>query len=323
MKRKILLGNRYEGALYDLLRKVIADRFDFQMLDVVSQEDLAEKIKDADYLLSSGRLQIDESVLKYAEKLKMIQRTGVGLDCIDLDAVKNHGVPLYVNPGVNAQSVAEYTLMLMLMCLKNSIAVSGSMTKGEWKKQKFGISNHELYKKTVGIIGMGNIGKRVAKMLKSFDCEILYYDSFRLSKEDETKLGVRYCDLEVLFSSSDILSLHCPYDKKTGAIISAEQIKMMKDGVIIINTARGKLIKQEDLILALQSGKILFCGLDTYEEEPLCGDNELRKMNNVILSPHIAGLSYESYDRMFSGAIDNIVKFDRDLKEEIAECLAV
>ena len=151
----------------------------------------------------------------------------------------------------------------------------------------------------------------------------MYYDSFRLSKEDETKLGVRYCDLEVLFSSSDILSLHCPYDKKTGAIISAEQIKMMKDGVIIINTARGKLIKQEDLILALQSGKILFCGLDTYEEEPLCGDNELRKMNNVILSPHIAGLSYESYDRMFSGAIDNIVKFDRGLKEEIAECLAV
>ncbi|MBQ6334458.1 MAG: 2-hydroxyacid dehydrogenase [Erysipelotrichaceae bacterium] len=321
MKKKILLTNRYEGELAALLRENVAGRFDLQMLEKVDRSELIKSIEDADYLLMSGKLEIDEEVIASAKKLKMIQRTGVGLDSIDLDVLKRHGIPLYVNKGVNAVSVAEYTLMLMLATLKNTYSVWPEMKDGKWNKQKNGIKTHELFGKTVGIIGMGNIGKRVAKMLNGFDCHIVYYDQFRQNEEIEKELHLTYLSLDELLRSSDIISLHCPYDKKTGKIITKQQIGLMKDGVILINTARGKLIDEKALTEALKSGKIAACGLDTFEEEPLKADSELRTLPNVLLSPHIAGLAYEAYERMFKEALHNIDLFDSGQIEQISNCL--
>lgn len=317
MKRTILLTNRYDGKVYDMLVNAIDGRFRLLMPDKVDQNALEDIVSEADYLLASGKLPINRKLIEKATKLKMIQRTGVGLDKIDLDALAEFGIPLYVNQGVNSTSVAEYAVMLMLSILKNSAYISNQMRLGNWDKQKNGIRTHELAGKTVGIVGLGNIGKKVARMLSAFECKVLYYDKYRASSETEEKYSVEYCSFDEMLGRVDILSLHCPYNGEY--LIAAEQIAMIKDGIILINTARGGLIKEEDLIYGLKSGKIAFCGLDTFEEEPLSKDSELRKLDNVMLSPHVAGLSYESYERMLSEAIKNIWLFDSGNLKEIEE----
>lgn len=167
MKKTILLSNHYEGPLYKILKEAIGDRFDFQMLKEAKREELLERIEDADYLIMSGKLEIDDEIIGKAKKLKMIQRTGVGIDRLDLDVLKKYNIPLYVNKGVNASSVAEFAVMAILMCLKNACLLDAQMKNGEWKKTKMGVSNHELAGKRIGLIGIGNIGKKVAEMLKA------------------------------------------------------------------------------------------------------------------------------------------------------------
>lgn len=310
MRRKILLTNHYEGVLYDLLNDGKDERFSIKMLDQVNKSELIKEIEDADYLLVSGKLEIDKDVIRCARKLKMVQRTGVGIDRIDLDTLKECDIPLYVNSGVNARSVAEYTIMLMLSCLRRQSVVFRQMNECVWKKQENGILSHELYGKKVGIVGMGNIGRRVAEILKAFQCHVLYYDKYRQNIDVEDELNIHFTDYNELIKESDIISLHCSYSSADGYIIKKEQIDQMKEGVIIINTARGKLIDENALFNGLSSHKIACCGLDTFEKEPLSTESPLREMDNVILSPHIAGLTYESYEVMIKNALSNIKDYN-------------
>ena len=319
--KTVLLSNRYEGQLKEILEKLVGDRFRLKMLNRNSKEALLHEIADSDYLLYSGQLELDSDILKAAGNLKMIQRTGVGVDRIDLETLKNLKIPLYVNKGVNAGSVAEYTVMLMLETIKNNRVISYNMTRGKWEKYGDGITVHELSGKTIGIIGMGNVGRAVASMLAGFNVRKIYYSRTRISGEDERRLCVDYRDLDTLLSVSDIISLHCSYDKRIGPIINSSEMERMKKGAIIINTARGKLIEEKALIDSLESGRIAAAGLDTFSEEPLSPDSQLRGMKQVVLSPHIAGLSFEAYERMLSRAIDNIVCFDNGNTEDIRDSL--
>lgn len=319
MKKTILLTNHYEGHIEKLLLDIIDNRYNLIVLPEVTQKALINAASNADYFLCSGRLQIDETVIKGAKKLKMIQRTGVGLDNIDLEVLKKYNIPLYINRGVNSTSVAEYTLMLILTTLKNNYSINQQIRNGKWERQNTGIGIRELCGKTVGLIGMGNIGKKVAQMLKGFDVNVLYFSDVRLSVDEEKQYGIYFDELDNLLKKSDIISFHCPYNKKYGYMLSSEEIDKMKDGAIIINTARGRLIDEAALIDALKCGKISACGIDTFENEPINSDDELLNMPQVILSPHVAGLSYESYERMFERAIDNIVHFDNE-EFEMLKC---
>lgn len=315
--KTLLLSNHYEGTPLEILKNAVGDKFRLEVLETATQEELQRKIPKADYLLVSGRLKIDKNILSKATKLKMIQRTGVGLDNIDLEYLKEIEVPLYVNSGVNANSVAEHTVMLMLEVLRQTYVVNKQMRNGIWEKQKTGLSTHELAGKTVGLVGIGNIGKRVAELLSAFNVNIIYYDRTPLSKEQERELKVRYCAFEELLKKADIVSLHCAKNNDNTHLISENEVQLMKSGSVIINTARGGLIDTKALDKALQNGKLLGVGIDVYEDEPIIDTNPLLKYDNAILSPHISGVTYEAFARMMKMAVENISNFDLEMYQEI------
>ena len=273
---------------------------------------------DADYFLVSGRLTIDKTVLDQATHLKMIQRTGVGTDMLDKDEIKKLGIPVYVNAGVNARSVAEHTLMLILATLKRLPQINGQVHSGVWKKQLSGVSTNELYGKTVCIVGMGHVGRLVASLLQPFQAKIFYTDIVRQSKEVERELNLTYFDsFESLLPLADILTLHCPMVSDNMEALNARTLAMMKKGAIVINTARGKLINPDDLYEALKSGHLRAAALDTHYEEPIKEGYKLAELDNVILTPHIGGLSYEAFEAMMVGAMENIEAFEQGRLSEI------
>lgn len=315
---KILHTYRYTGRPWEILKSVVPEGYTVKTLDEPTQEQLVKEAADADYLLVSGRLKINKDVLDSAKNLKMIQRTGVGTEMLDKEEIKSHNIPVYVNAGVNARSVAEHTLTLMLSCLKRIPAIDKQVRNGVWKKQETGTSCHELYGKTVAIVGMGAIGRQVATYLHCFGAKIIYTDLFRMREEQEVALGATYVSsFEGLLPLADILSFHCPLTDDNKEMLNASTIGIMKDGAIVVNTARGKLINETDLYEALTSGKLASAGLDVHYEEPMLKDDPLYTLDNVILSPHIAGLSFETFHSMMKGAVENIVAYDQGSLEEI------
>lgn len=321
---KILHTARYTGEPWEILKSVVPSGFTVETLDELNKECLLRQCVDADYLLVSGRLPIDEDVLNATKRLKMIQRTGVGTEMLDLEAIKKHEIPVYVNRGVNARSVAEHTITLMLCCLKNIPQIDRNVKQGIWKKQQTGVTCHELYGRTVGLVGMGAIGCQVANYLNAFGAKLLYTDLYRFSEEQENSLSLNYVEsFEDLLPHVDILSFHCPLTKDNQEILNDATIGKMKDGSIVVNTARGKLINEDALYEALINGKIRSAALDVHYEEPIKGISRFAEMDNVILTPHIAGLSYETFQAMMAGAVENIVLFEDNKFESIKNKLLV
>ena len=321
---KILHTARYTGKPWDILRSVVPEGFTIKTLDELSYDCLVREAADADYLLVSGRLPIDEGVLSVAKNLKMIQRTGVGTEMLDIEAIKKRNIPIYVNKGINARSGAEHTLTLMLCSLKNIPLISSKVKQGIWKKQETGVSCHEIHGKTVGLVGMGAIGKKMALYLNALGAKVLYTDPFRLSENQEKELALTYIpSFDELLPKVDILSFHCPLTKDNKEMLNAKAISKMKDGAIIVNTARGKLIDETALYEALNKGKLGFAALDVHYEEPIRGFSKFAEMDNVILTPHIAGLSFEAFHKMMSEAIENIKMFDYGYLDNISHKLLI
>ena len=319
MRRKILLTNRYLGTSYEIIKSTTPEGFQLLMLEDATQDELEKKVAQADYLLASGRLKISEDVLCRADKLKMIQRTGVGLDSLDLESIKRRKIPLYVNQGVNAESVAEHALLLILSSLRKLSVIDGNTKNGIWKKQEQGTQTHELKGKTVGLIGMGNIARRSVELLKPFGVKILYSDLYQASEEFEKDNNMFFVEQEELLKNSDIISVHCALTDETRALINSESIGKMKDGVILINTARGPIVNALDLAKALRDGKISFAGIDVHEKEPFDSAYPLLGLNNVILTPHIGGITYEAFYKMMHDAMRNIECFEKKELDQIAQ----
>lgn len=307
----ILHTARYTGIPWEILKSVVPEGFTVKTLDELSYDCLVREAEDADYLLVSGRLPIDEGVLFAAKHLKMIQRTGVGTEMLDVEAIKQHGIPVYVNAGVNAQSVAEHTLTLILACLKRLPQINQQTHQGVWKKQQVGVTTRELKGKTVALVGMGNIGRLVASMLQPFGAKVIYTDVVRQPDETEQRLGLTYYDsFEAMLPVADVLSFHCPLVKENTEILNQRTLAMMKKDAILVNTARGKLINPNELYEAMKSGHLSAAALDTHYEEPIKEGYKLAELDNVILTPHIGGLSYEAFHQMMADAIENIVAFE-------------
>ena len=315
---KILHTAKYTGLPLEILQKSCLDGFIIKTLDEATHDQLVKEVVDADYFLVSGRLPINKAVLDHAPQLKMIQRTGVGVEMLDLEAIKQRGIPVYVNVGVNAQSVAEHTLALMLSCIKRLPQINHQTHLGIWRKQQTGVSTHELKGKTVALVGMGNIGRIVARMLQAFGAKVIYTDVMRQPEETERLFGLTYYDgFEDMLPEADILSFHCPLTKENSEMLNRRTMEMMKDGAIIVNTARGKLINPNDLYDTVKSGHIRAAALDTHYEEPIKDGYKLAELDNVILTPHIGGLSYEAFEAMMVGAMENIEAFEHGRLSEI------
>lgn len=306
----ILLTNKYSEKVLNVVRAELPSGFDFISLESASKEELISKAGMADYFLASGRIEIDKEVIESATKLKMIQRTGVGADTLDMESLHAKGINVYINAGVNSLSVAEHTILLMLSVLRRLPTVDASVKTGIWLKNDIGVENRSLNNKVVGLIGVGNIGKKVIKMLQPFGVEIYYYDPFRLTESEEVNLNIQYCALEDLLTKIDILSLHCPLTRETRGIIGISELSAMKTGSYIINTARGPLIDENALVSALQSGKLAGAGLDVFQKEPLKKENPLISLNNVVLTPHVGGLTLETFSKMMRDAFENIRLFE-------------
>jgi len=274
-EKKII--DRELGNIYDIKYATSYDRQE--------QLHLAE---DADFLWVGGSI-VDAELIEAASKLKVIHKSGIGVDKIDLEAARAKGIKVYITGGANAVAVSEMALMLMMAVLRRFISSDASLRKGKWLKTELaGVTQH-LSGKTVGIVGMGNIGKNLAKLLQGFECKILYHDVSRLSSEVERSIGIIYKPLEELLKNSDVVSLNIPLTPMTKDIINAETLSMMKRTAIIVNTARGGIIDEKALIEALQKGTIAGAGLDVFAIEPLDPHNPLLTMDNVVVSPHVAG----------------------------------
>ena len=316
--KTILLTNRYSGTPLDIVKGELPPGFVLEFLERQEHDCLVAQARDADYILAGGRMKLTADVLDNAPRLKMIQRSGVGLDALDLDAIRARGIPLYVNQGVNARSGAEHALMLILACLRKLTLVHSNTRNGIWKKQEQGVQTAELRGKTVGIVGMGNIAKALVALLKPFGVSILYCNLVREPAAFEAENRMEFVGLDGLLARSDIVTVHCALTEATKNLISADAIARMKDGAILVNTARGEIVDVSALAAALRSGKIAFAGIDAHVQEPIPDDYPLKSLDNAILTPHIAGVTGDSFRAMMHGAFGNIARFDAGRTDEIA-----
>lgn len=316
--KKILMTNLYKGAALNIVREELPADFELAFLSAQTQDALMAEIGQADYLLAGGRLKITKQELANAGQLKMIQRSGVGLDTLDLDAIRASGIPLYVNQGVNAQSVAEHALLLILSCLRRLTEIHRNTCAGVWKKQEQGVRTFELYGKTVGLIGMGNIAQCLVRMLQPFHVRILYTNLFRMSEEYEQANNMQFVTREELLAGADVVSIHCPLNDETRGMINRSSIAEMKDGAVIVNTARGEIVNAADLAEALRSGKLAYAGIDVHEKEPFPADYALLGVENVALTPHVAGVTADSFRAMMHDAFRNIAAYERGELDMIA-----
>ena len=316
--KTILLTNKYTGTPLQIVQSEVPEDFKICFLSEQTQEALLNESVVADYILAGGRLKISREVLEKAEKLKMIQRSGVGLDALDLDAIKEKEIPLYVNQGVNAESVAEHALLLMLACLRKLPSVNSNTKNGVWKKQEQGVQTAELKGKTVGIIGMGNIAKTLVGLLKPFHARILYCNLIQMPAEFESDNNMQFVSMEELLKNSDIVTIHCALTPETRNLINGETVRKLKDGAILINTARGEIVDPAAVADALQSGKLSYAAFDVHAKEPIPEDYPLKDIDNVILTPHIAGVTADSFRSMMHDAFRNIACFEHGRLEEIA-----
>lgn len=314
----ILVTNTYKDDVLEIVKSCVPEGFEIRTLYENTEDALLSCVEDAEYILASGRVKIGRAVLEKAGKLKMVQRTGVGLDSLDLGALRQMGIPLYVNKGVNSQSVAEHALLLMMACLRKLPEINTNTKQGIWDKQKQGIKTRELFGKTVGIIGMGSIGRALVALLRPFQVRVLYVDLFPLPENTEKELGVTRVGYEELYEKSDIISLHCPLLDTNRHFVCRETINQMKDGVILVNTARGGLVCGEDLADAIREGKVAAAGIDVYDQEPVKEDNPLLNLPQVITTPHIGGVTYDSFFQMMHHAMKNIELFEKGQLEKIA-----
>jgi phosphoglycerate dehydrogenase-like enzyme len=237
----------------------------------------------------------------------MIQKLGTGVNNIDADAANRRGVYVCNVAGANSVSVAEYAVMLILAsCRHVNIAHNRLVLEGKWEKSTLRDSCCELSGKTVGIVGFGNIGRTVARLLVGFACTILYHDALRMDAESEKSINATWCELDDLCRRSDIVSLHAPLTPETKYMINAQRLALMRDDAVLVNTGRGGLIDEAALYAALKQGRLLGVALDVHEHEPMPDTNPLKEFERVIFSPHTGAGTREAMDRVIGEAFVNM-----------------
>ncbi|MEM3547285.1 MAG: phosphoglycerate dehydrogenase [Candidatus Bathyarchaeia archaeon] len=238
-----------------------------------------------------GTDKITKEVLTGDVRVRIIARHGVGVDNIDLQAATEKRIVVTYTPGANAESVAEHTIGLMLALSRRIVEAHMLMKSGGWTK--FELIGFDLKGRTLGIIGLGSIGSRVAEIAKTFGMRILAYDPF-VDRSKADRLGVELTSLEAVLKESDFVSIHASLTSETRGLIGERELRLMKPTAFLVNTARGAIVDENALVKALRENWIAGAALDVYSEEPLPREHPLRKMENTILTPHIASYTYEA-----------------------------
>jgi phosphoglycerate dehydrogenase-like enzyme len=279
----------------------------------VATNEVPAAILDADFLCGFiGPIETSVLVQAAARRLKLVQLMSAGYDRFNLDGARAARLPVAVNGGANAIAVAEHAIMLMLAALKHVHGLDQAVRSGGWRGPSRRV--YELYHSTVGIVGMGRIGQEVARRLAGWEATLLYYDPVRLPVKRERELDVSYVDLSALLRRADAVTVHVPLNAATRNLIDAESLSLMKPTAVLVNTARGGLVDEDALATALREGRLLGAGLDVLREEPPPLDHPLLGLANVILTPHTAGPTWQSFPRRFANCFANIERVQRGEK---------
>ncbi len=258
---------------------------------------LCALVADAAFLVG-GVEPIPAGLIEAAPGLRLIHKWGIGVDKIDLAAARARGVPVAITAGANAVPVAEFTLLLMLAVLRRLPHRGAQLRAGEWQRarEEGRAEARQLRGKVVGLIGMGAIGREVARRVRAFDAEVRYFDVRRLAPEDEEALGVRFAELDALLGEADIVSLHVPLLPSTRHLLSRERIARLRDGAVVINTARGAVVDEEALAEALEAGRLAGAGIDVFGVEPPPATHPLLRVASpgLVLTPHLAGSAFDN-----------------------------
>ena len=307
MKKKVLLTRK----LHDFALKELRKHYTIEIHQgkiPMPKKILLKKIKNIEGLICFPYDNIDKDILSAAKKLKTISTYSVGYDHIDVKYAKKQDISIGYTPEVLTDATADICLALILDLLRRVTEGDRIIRKGCWT-QIYGAYDYvgnDLSEKTLGILGFGRIGSAVAKRAKAFGMNIIYHSRHRLSKTKEKSLAVKYATFDQLFNKSDIISIHVQYTKETHELVDLKLLKKMKKTSFIINTARGKIIKEKDLIHALKRKIIAGAALDVFQNEPIGLNNPLTKMQNVVLAPHIGSSTAETRKKMAEITVTNL-----------------
>ncbi len=309
VKPSIFVMENWEPRTRELIVALKPEGFDIHFWSG-DQAELAERLPSAQYVMVEAT-PLPEATIKLARNAKLIQKYGTGVDMIDVAAAKAMGIPVYYTPGANSVSTAEMAIALMLATYRHLCDVHHGLKAGLWMKAAVKLTSHELYGKTVGVVGCGEIGKHVARRLsRGFECDVIYHNRHRLPAAEEDALGISYRGFGELLRQSDIVTLHLPLTEQTRGIIGARELSMMKPSAVLINSCRGPVVDEAALAEALRKGVIAGAGLDVFEQEPPSPDSPLLSLDNVVVSPHCGGGTLEAVTRVVRRAFTNIERFE-------------
>ena len=308
MKEKIFLTR----TLHDFALKELKKKFQVEIHTgkiPIPQSKLKSKIKEIDGLICFPYDKIDKETIQLAKNLKVISTYSVGHDHIDTQYAKKKKIRVGYTPEVLTDATADMAFALLLDSLRRISEGDRIIRKGQWK-QIYGAYDYvglDLQDKTLGIMGLGRIGKTLAKRAKAFDMKITYHNRKQISKTEEKRLGVKYTTFEKLISQSDIISIHVPHTKETNKMFNMKNFKKMKKTAFLINTSRGKVVNEKDLVIALKQKIIAGAGLDVFDTEPINKKHPFMKLENIVLAPHIGSSTKETRIKMAEITIKNLI----------------
>lgn len=302
---KVLLTPRsfgkYSNKPYELLNNNGIEVVANPTGGILKEEEMKNLIKDVDAVIV-GVDPLNEDVLKEAKKLKVISKYGVGIDNIDVDYCKKNNIEVTITKGANSSAVADYTFALMLAVARRVSEIDKCCHLRDWSKKV----SLDVYGKSIGILGLGAIGKGVAERARGFGMEVYGYDVYK-DEEFIKKNNIHFTNLEEIMEKCDFITIHLPLTKETHHIIDKKMLKLAKKNLVIINTARGGIINEDDLYEALKNEEIYGAGIDVFENEP-AADSKLLELDNVIVGSHCSASSVGAVDKMSMIATENVIK---------------
>ena len=308
MSSKIVFVTTFPAAA-DFARELAPTGYELIITEARSAE-YNTAMATAEYLVGFVDMLVDHELYAAAPNLKLIQLLSAGYDRADIPAAQKARVPIANNGGANSVAVSEHALLLMLATSRQLVRQHGDVAAGRWRGNNL-LALHELRNRSLGIIGLGAIGKKTARLAQAFGMSITYYDIERLSEAEEDALGVRFRLLRELLAGSDLVSLHVPLNPSTQHMIGAAELALMKSTATLINTSRGPVIDEAALHDALSNSRIAGAGLDVFDVERPAPENPLFGLNNVTLTPHMAGPTFESNKARVRNAFDNVQRVNR------------
>jgi len=295
---KLIIADPIDETAKNELMKIV----EVEDLSDIPKDELPKYVKDADIMVVRSATKVRRDMIDQMQNMKLIIRGGVGVDNIDVEYAREKGIEVRNTPAASSITVAELTIAHMLAVARHVPYGTQSLKQGKWEKKK--LKGIELYGKILGIIGLGRIGNEVAKRAQALGMKVIAYDPY-VEKSSVAKL----VDLDTLLKEADIITIHTPLTSETYHLIGKKEIEKMKDGVILINTARGGVIDESAIIWGLETGKIYGVGLDVYEQEPLPADHPLLKFDNVSLTPHIGAQTAAARKRIGQEVVKIVREF--------------